>query len=361
MILCLYAVYCIVCIMTSPNASFVERENPRLHAALESVHEATRPIVASLGRVASFDGVVLFIRDRHYTDTAASVAAVNTEAQGNARFDFQNANINGHRVDLSSSTVGDTFRTKTSEFAQSKMNPNQHIVWGAPVPGAEDDAVLQFAFSPQYGSLPDSAILDSEWDKNKHSISNSAITLLEISRSLASVSDELLLDVPTTPNAYVLNWDLNGSTGVAESNYPILRHYLNYAGRRFEGIVSDAGGALLNCAGDGQVYRFDLPSPEVDRNDPYTMGRYGDTVILPAARALFTAHNQLAAHYKPYIGPIRIGIELGCYEMTSLGESSPSLWSIAKSLESLPRNHNALSLGRTAQNAIELYRSLEKK
>lgn len=347
--------------MKSPNETFVKRENPQLAAALEVAKETVRPVVEALGHIASMDGAVLFIRDTHYAASAATVAAINRNTVGNGRFAFQDANITGRRVDLLSTAVGDTFHSKRSEYAASKMNPKQHIVWGAPVDGLENDAVFQFAFSREYGELPDERQLRDEWKKQKSAISAATASLLNTAPSQTSISDELLLDVPSTPNAYVLNWDLNNSTTLAATNYPMLRHYLTQASIRYERIVAHAGGQLIDSAGDGQSFRFQLPYPDVDRNDVYQVGRYGRTAVLPTIFEIEKHHQKLAERYRPYIQGIRIGVELGCYEATTIGESSPSLWSIARDMDALPRSSSAVSIGKAARHALDVFEALDKK
>lgn len=347
--------------MSTSREHIVAAEHPELYAALGETKRAIEPIVAALGHIASFDGAVLFIRDNRYKDSAASVASINARARGVDRFNFQTQHITGRRVDLLSSAVGDTFRTKTREFAPSKMNPKHHVVLGMPVSTLEDDAVFQLAFSPHYGVVPEQETVERVWMPHSDLISDSVETLLNQASGQTSLSDELLLNVPTTPNAYVMNWDLTGSSRIAANNYPVLRHYLTHASELFTETTARAHGELLTSSGDGQSFRFELPYPAIDRNNEAAVGEYGANTVLPISKQIFRAHNELARRYTPEIGPIRIGIELGCYEPTTLGDSSPSLWSIASDMEALPRDQNALSIGPIAKRAIELYRLLEKK
>ncbi|MFZ1802230.1 MAG: hypothetical protein WAW62_00920 [Candidatus Saccharimonas aalborgensis] len=333
---------------------YLRAERPDLVQAIGDIYTAVDPVVRSLGQCAAFDGVVLFMRDRWYSDSAAAITAINAPAIDDARLDFQRTNINGRRVDLVASRVGETFRTGRSEFAPSLMNPEQHIVFGMPLAlEREGEAVFQFAFSPEHGKLPSELQLRQLWQQYHQAIQASTAQLDTLGQGYYSLADKLLLDVPTTPNAYILMWDMSHSTEAAAKDYPLLRDFLDQIRAVFDEEVARVGGQSMELGnGDGQKFRIELPYPEIDRNDLSAVGHYGGSIVVPLLQRLIARYDQLAAKTHGIAGPVRIAAELGCFENTTLGQSSPSFWPMDKALEALPRDRSCLVLGQTAERAI---------
>lgn len=338
----------------SRHEQYLRTERPDLVQAVGDIYTAVDPVVRSLGQCAAFDGVVLFMRDRWYQDSAATITAINAPAIDDARLEFQRANINGRRVDLVASQVGETFRTGRSEFAPSLMNPEQHIVFGMPLALERDgEAVFQFAFSPEHGRLPSELQLRQLWEQYRTAIEAPTAHLDALGQRHYSLADKLLLDVPTTPNAYILMWDMSHSTEAVAKDYPLLRDFLDQISTIFNQEVAAIGGQSMELgSGDGQKFRIELPYPNIDRNNLSEVGHYGDTVVVPLLRRLIAHYDQLAAKTHGIAGPVRIAAELGCFENTTLGQSSPSFWPMNKALEALPRDRSCLVLGQTAEEAI---------
>jgi hypothetical protein len=166
------------------------------------------------------------------------------------------------------------------------------------------------------------------------------------------MSDALLLDTPTTPNAYIVEWDLDGSTHSRHASYPMLRDYLNQATTSYQDIFASAGGVRMKANGDGETYHIGLPHPEIDRNNLVQVGQFGNTVIKSVIAESMIRHTELAADYDGVIGPLRVIAELGHFEPTKMGESSPSMWDLSEVAKQAERGRSVALYGSRALEAF---------
>ena len=332
---------------------FLGRHRPDLLAAREAIREATEPVVQALGAHASLDGAVFFARDNYYGDTASTVESINRSIHDDARYSFQREKISGRRVDLYSSAVGETFGSGVQQYAQSRMNPDQHTVYGVPLGDNSVDGVLQFAFSKEYGELPDEADIVSVIDMHRKNLGIAANKYFAAGSHYDSMADALLLDTPTTPNAYMVEWDLDGSTRSRQTSYPMLRDYLNHAAQAYRDIFTAVGGERMKANGDGETYRIELPYPGIDRNNLQQIGVFGQAVVKSVIADLLTTHNAIAKNYDGAIGPMRVITELGHFEQTKMGESSPSMWDLSEVAKQAARGQDTIAFGRQARAALD--------
>lgn len=352
--------------MVIHEGDYISSNNPELYKRLDDAHKAVLPVVEELGSsYHSTDGAVTFVQDPYYSLSAGALAAVNVPGLASERLDFQRENVTGHRIYLPDSRLGDTFATQTVELAPSKMNP-EHKVCAIPLEvGADPEhdsllAAFQFAFNIRAGKkLPSEKQLLSLWAKYQADIEEATRSLVSYSTGVRSISDEALLDPPTTPNAFIVNWDIDGSTKMADENYPYLRNYLTDFSDEWSKILKARDGNILRQDGDGQWVYFDIPT-SINRNDLRAVGEYGRDFIVPTLEEIAFLNETSVARRHPMISPtIRIAVELGYVEETTMGPSGPVLWQLARqSKEHSGRTgeklESRLILGRKATEAITL-------
>jgi len=192
---------------------------------------------------------------------------------------FTKKNIVQHRVDInpSTTTVGQTFDTHQSLLSPSLMNPDGHVVWGAYMAPAGDSeaAVLQLAFDKSQTSPSEKALADI-WKQYEKTIEEATESLILANRDRSSLSNDLLLHMPVTPNAFVIKWDITKSTEMAHRQYPLFRQYIDELEQRINRLVEDYGGRIVSYNGDGQNIVVDLPA-DINRNNPVEIGGFWAT------------------------------------------------------------------------------------
>lgn len=351
--------------MVVHEGDYISSKNPELYKRLDDAHKAVLPVVEELGgSYHSTDGAVIFLQDPYYRLSAGALAAVNVPNLASERLGFQRENVTGHRIYLPDSRLGDTFANQTVEIAPSKMNP-EHKVCAIPLEVSTDPehdsllAAFQFAFNIRAGKkLPTEKQLLSLWEKYQDDIDEATRSLVSYSTSVRSISDEALLHPPTTPNAFIVNWDIDGSTKMAEENYPYLRNYLTDFSDEWAKILKARGGNVLRQDGDGQWVYFDIPG-SINRNDLRIVGEYGRDIIIPTLEEIALLNETAIAPRHPMIRPaIRIATEIGYVEETTMGPSGPALWRLARQSKehSRPAKENLESriiIGEKAIRAIE--------
>lgn len=325
----------------------------RLAPLTRDIEMSMQTLVEELASPA-LNGAVLFVPDRWHKDEAGAIAVSHTPGLSDDRRDFTDTNIKQHRIDMTATTVGETFRSRQSQFNASRMNPTEHIVWGAYMsPGDNQSAVLQLAFDASE-SRPSEKTLHGAWDKYGTSVNDATEALITASLERSSLANDLLLDTPVTPNAYVVKWDVTRSTDMVDRNYPLFRNYLQELEQRINISVENIGGRVVAYSGDGQNIVITIP-PEIDRANLTAVGEFGQRTAAPLLQAIMTAHEQTALPYKTLRPNIRIGLDLGHTEILETGEETGSIfWNIAKTIESLPRNRTSHKITDLAQLALWL-------
>jgi len=303
----------------------------------------------------ALNGAVLFVPDSWHKDEAGAVAVSHVPGLSDDRSNFTDTNIRHHRIDMTATTVGETFRSRQSRLSISHMNP-EHIVWGAYMsPGDNQSAVMQLAFDASQPRPSEKKLRDA-WKIYGTSITDATEALVTANLARASLSNDLLLDSPVTPNAYVIKWDITGSTDMVNQNYPLFRNYLQELEQRINKSVENLGGRVVSYSGDGQNIVITIP-PGIDRTNLTAVGVFGHQTAEPLLRAIITAHEQTAPSYQILRPNIRVGLDLGHTEVLETGEETGSIfWNAAKTIEALPRNKTSHEITNVARLALWLAR-----
>jgi hypothetical protein len=320
---------------------FDAHDRATMVAVRSQIREAIQPLAAEIAHdIPSFEGFALFQQDLYHPDSAGTILQANAPAASSTRLQFQHDHIAGRRVDLDVSTLGSTFTTGRYELADSAMN-TEHAVAGIHIPeqlGVRAASVFQLAFTKGLG-LPTTeqlATIKQQWARVEPACLPHLATLRHYASRYPnqSVSDALLLDVPTTPNAFVVAWDMSGSRQAARTQYPRLRDHLTVYGELYHQFVAAHGGQLLGSTGDGQAFAFEIPSPQYDRLSGPSVARFARNSVVPALKQVLSA--------APSSPAVRFAVGLGRIEHTTFDMSSPVLWELADVLDQLPRSELAV-------------------
>jgi len=317
--------------------------NPILQTHIEMINASIQPIVERLSHTSPFISAGLFIEDNHYKGEAGTASIVNTPVVKPEFIDFTENSVRGRRIDLSSTVLGKVFNTHESAFEISKLDPTHHITWGIyselrPNRGA----VLQLVFDRNRTHLIDeqtviqhtAPFLNGIWASSK---------LLVNEATQTSLADELLLNVPATPNAYILKWDIQKSTSLVTANYPLFRHYLSRFELAAEQLATHYGAEITEYEGDSQNIIIPLP-PTLDRSSIESIGIFGRTVALPFTQHLLSLHDSIAAHYPQLEPRLRACLGLGYAERATTGEvTGPVFWELAALLRNDSGDHLAIN------------------
>lgn len=321
--------------------------NPILQTHIEMINSSIQPIVDRLSRASPFVSAGLFIEDNHYKGEAGTASIVNTPVVEPEFIDFTESSVRGRRIDLTSTILGKTFSTRESMFEVSKLDPAHHLTWGIyselrPSRGA----VLQLVFDRSRAHLIDeqtimqhtSPFLNGIWAASK---------LLVDEATQTSLADELLLNVPATPNAYVIKWDVLNSTSHVTANYPLFRHYLSRFELAVERLAAEYGAKITEYEGDSQNIVIFLPHT-LDKSNLASIGEFGRNVALPFTQHLITLHNTIAARYPQQPPRMRACLGLGYAERATTGEvTGPVFWELAALLRN--GSHENLAMNQAAQ------------
>ncbi len=303
--------------------------NPPIATTLALIEQSLRPLAEALAHIKSYNGPVVYIRDRHHPDLAGVIASYPARVSAK-RLEFVRRNIEHRSVDLHASTLGETFATKLSEIKPSCMN-RHHIVWGVyvPLPGGHE-AVVQLAFDKTIGGAPALGTIETAWETCRDEIITALHSIAIY--DTASLIDACKLDVPATPNAFAIKWDIMDSSHVARQSYGELRHFITTFESVIEPIISHYGGHVSSYTGDAQ--NIIIPIPEaIDRNDTKALSRFATSHITPLIDKIRITHATLANTYSPVMR-LRLGVGLGWIETSQLGEETgPILWDIASKMK----------------------------
>lgn len=327
-----------------------------MDTARDSLHRTLAPVADAVAEdVPSFEGFVLFQQDSYHPDSAGAIAQINARGVSRGRLVFQDTHILNRRVDLSVSALGEMFEHGDYRLEESRMNPEHHLVAGIHIPeavGKRAASVFQLAFTREIGepTADELAAIAQYWQ----SVEPDVLPQLETLHHLAeifpnhSVSDALALDMPTTPNAFVVGWDASGSRTQAREQYGELRSDLTVRGHMFQDIVEAYGGRLMRPTGDGQMFALEIPSPAYDRLSDASIRSFAAHALIPMVRAL-----RVAADFDD-LPPIRITTDLGRIEHTTFDESSQSIFEMADVSDAQPHDRTTVAFGRRALDTLVL-------
>lgn len=303
--------------------------SPLIESHLEMIEATIKPLVKDLSVLPSFISAALFVKDQLYQHEASTVSIVSAPHIHNEDIAFMDSSLRKRRVDLASTTLGQTFVSHESHLDISKMNP-AHLTWGVYAePCGPHGVVLQLAF-------------DRKTAKNLHENTIVSIVKPYLSRIWAvssllvteglkqeSLADELLMNVPATPNVYAIKWDIVGSTKMATNDYAAFRHYLRQFTRAVVSLADQYNAEVTSHQGDSQDIVMSIPH-DIDRSDLRQIGEFGREIVLPFVQHITTLHNHLAQRYPTLTPQIRIGVAVGYVEQLQVNQTTgPVFWEIA--------------------------------
>ena len=330
----------------------VQSEMPRQRAGKEAASqlrnaaiETLRPLHDTLFDEApqSFDGLVTFSIDNWHEQSASAVATLQPPTDDNERFAFYRTNIAHNRIDLAATAFGDAMHMHDPQYLKSRMNPKHHHTYAPRV--VIDGRVtggVQAAFNTTYGDVIPEKKLEAIWKQYTPAIQAVMHEFDQLAdpKKMRSIGDTLELLAPTTPNAFIISWDMAGSTAMALSDekYGALRNYLLDAKGIFNQLSSSYKGDYHDN-GDGQDMIIWLPN-DVDRSDPKSVGAFGHTTILPLLSDIQSAQQELVESDYQDINPkIRLAIGLAHVEKNHFeGRTSRELWEIDQVMNIAPRS-----------------------
>lgn len=335
---------------------FTNVDYQKMLEARQSIHDIILPIANTIeSSIPSFDGFALFQQDYYHPDSAGAVVQVNATKTPPENLAFQRTHITNHRVDLNVSTLGNTFQDYKYKLAESRMNPEQHLVAGLYLPeevGKRAAAVLQLAFTKQLGapSADELQEIKNYWELVVDDVTPQLDSLHSHAQRFPnrSVADALQLDVPTTPNAFVINWDTSHSREQAVDNYGKLRYDLTRRGQAFLDIAERYSGTLMRPTGDGQSFALEIPADQYDRLSDDSIARFAAKSLLPLVRELAKEASSDGA------APVRIAVDLGRIEHTTFDMSSPALFTLADVSDMQPHTRVSVGFGQRAIEALQL-------
>lgn len=312
------------------------------HVAL--IDNAMQPLVNDLSKLPSFISAALFVKDQSYQHEASTVSVVSAPNIHKDDVEFMDRSLKKRRIDLGSTAAGHTFLTHQSELAASRMNPIRHVTWGVyaePTPGHA--AVLQLAFDRKKADSLNEGIIAAIVRPHLSKIWAIAGLLTDEAIKKESLADELMMNIPATPNSYVVKWDSIHSTEMVTSSYALYRHYLKQFMRATIRLTEVYGGEVTSHQGDSQDIVIPL-QPAIDKANLQQVGIFGRDTVLPFVRDVTTTHNTIAAHYPGLAPKIRIGVGLGYVEqLHAMQATGPVFWELASTLKAYDSNEPAFN------------------
>ena len=317
--------------------------NPPLGAQLALIDVALEQFLSDLSSFGSINYGVVFMRDAHYKNNAGPIvsrAAKTTKK----RLAYFHDNIEGRRVDLAVSTLGNAFRSKRPSLERDKLNPDQTLFdIYLHIKGCE--FVVEIAFDRRSGGKVASlARLTSLWQGRRLEF----IRLLEpiAEYPTSSMSDDCLLSVPSTPNAFVLMWDIAHSTQHALNDYGELRHFVTSLTSAQDEILETSGAKIICVGGDGQVLALFLPD-EIDVLNDRQLRQFGRTNALALINKLKRIFEAINSSYSREF-QIKVGLGLGYIETTQHKEQTgPVVWEVNSKMKSLAGNDQSFAVSMT--------------
>lgn len=303
--------------------------SPIIESHLKMVDATLQPLVDDLSKLPAFISTALFVKDQLYQHEASTVSIVSAPHIHNEDIAFMDSSIRKRRVDLQSTALGQTFISHESCFAVSKLNP-AHLTFGIYAePHEQNGAVLQLAFDRKTAQHLHEETIASIIQPYLSRVWTISGILITESMKQESLANELLMDVPATPNSYAIKWDIVSSTELASQYYAVFRHYLRQFTSKVVELANTYNAHVTSHQGDSQDIIITIP-PEIDRSNLCDVGRFGREEVLPFVQHITTLHNHIAQQY-PLLAPkIRIGVGLGYTELLQTDQTTgPVFWEIA--------------------------------
>lgn len=304
---------------------------PRTQALLQHAKEALGALNEDIrNETPTYQGLVLFSEDTRHTNTANAVFSLDGDGVPAEALRFRRDNIDGRRVLLAATALGDILRDGHNQFAASRLTNGAQMTWGGIYPSAPGSRmIVQTAFSmTEGGDLPSSNTMDTLWHHHLPAVGEAVDAVQRIVPPGESLGDALELHPPVTPNAYIIRWDIVNSTLLASSHFGALRSYQQHVEQAFARILSHER-YVDNYQGDGQNIIFRMTG--INYDDEAAVKLFGTQHIAPVIEAMHASHRAIAAHYRDIAPNIRISIGLGFVEEDHRGNlTGPVFSEIAK-------------------------------
>lgn len=265
-----------------------------------------------------YEQVTLFTIDTKPSDRASAVAQSTSYGINlDRRIEFAQQNIFNHRVNLSQTALGVAIGLKSPLYMNSLMNKD-HRVWAHPLlVEGNPVAAVQLAFTVDHfqtknWKYPESSELEHIFKKHKDALTDSARVLAAFSLQRDSLSRSLEINPPTTPDSFMISWDvINSSKDVLSPRYATHEEYV----RTFKGqraILTDPFKASALDRGDGEHVIIPI---RANLNNPADIQQFGRKNIPPLLEKLQFVHGEVAQAYAPDLFPkVRYRVGLGNFE-----------------------------------------------
>lgn len=321
--------------------------NAEAKLALQPLHDDL------LSESQAFDGIVYYSIDKWHPNNASAVVTVQPPEGMSDRFAFYRQNIASRRIDLGATALGISLGLPEPTFIQSKMNPHNHMTLATrQVIDGSVKGALQAAYNIHYGPLPSEKKVATIWRHHEKIVHEVAFDFDSLSKSITSIGDTLELLAPATPNAFIIGWDMSGSSKLAMSGrYGALRNYLLDAKGLFNKLTEPYTGEYHDT-GDGQDMIVWLPEG-LDRSDTDAIKAFGQQDVLPIVERMNTQHALLASRYADINPSIRLVVGLGYVEKDKYdGRTSAEYWEIADVIAQKPAS--PIRYTKAARKVLEL-------
>jgi len=259
-----------------------------------------------------YEEVTLFNIDDRPTDRASAIAQSHSyDLTRDTRLEFSKDNISNRRIILSQTALGAALKENKPQFMASYMNKN-HAVWAHPLfTDDEQTAAVQLAFTvnqdPNW-NYPGNDDVEKVFKKHQEPLNEVAQVLAELSLKTSSLSKSLEIQPPTTPDAFIVSWDvINSSFNVLSDRYATHEAYLEAWKAEREKITQTFNATILD-RGDGEHIIIPI---EADLNSPGSIKAFGKQNMQPLIETLRATHAAIAQAYAPAIFPkiaLRVGV-----------------------------------------------------
>lgn len=289
---------------------FSERKDVK--QTLLDITEATAGLNESLSYSSGdYDSLVVFSHDPT-TNTALPISTTDAYNTNRMRHAFRDTNITNRRVLLKGTALGAALRSPADAgYAASKINHeapqmvySERLVHEGTVVGA-----IQHSFTPEYENgfietLPEEGEMTKFSHEHRRDIAHAAaaVALLQsLGKEYGPLGLSLEYEDPIVPNSFVVRWDIEGSTRMAQgSQMRALDAYQNQAHMFIRRLAEDYKKRY-------HIDQYGIDTIYDDQGD-------GAYVILPLPASHNPYDTQVLADYqqynaKPFIETVQSGLE----------------------------------------------------
>lgn len=314
--------------------------------AISTISEATTGLNAELSQLApTYDSVVVFSHvDGEPIATPVAHLDATTDVDP-SRHDFRNKAIIGRRVLLSGTALGETLQKPTSapRYKASRINHTYpQATFTHPLfHDQRKVGALQYSFTPTHEDepldLPDVSELKPLAKHHERELAHVARAMERLhilSREFGSLALGLEFEESVAPNAFIVRWDVTGSSRLALGDkHAALDAYTNQVHRYIKTLTeayrASDGAESYSDQGDGAYVILPLGS-ETNPYDKKSLKQYRATT---GAQFLTSLNHGIAAigrHYEDISPRIRITSSFGFVEANSIGRlKSKAMYELA--------------------------------